>query len=87
MRTSGNIFPHHVFKFTNQVAIHTLGQQEEMEMFVTSRGDFTELENSGSEAVTRLIIWSTGRELLLQNMRRLLMIASQARHDHHAQCG
>ena len=44
MKTSGKIFPHHVLKFTIQVAIHTLGQQEEMEMVLTSRGDFTEPE-------------------------------------------
>ena len=44
MRTSVTVFPHHVLKFTIQVAVHTLGRQEEMEMVLTSRGDLTDPE-------------------------------------------
>ena len=35
-------------------------------------------KNSGSEVVTRLIIWSTHGELLLQTMRRVVMIAQSS---------
>ena len=47
-------------------------------------------KNSGSEVVTRLIIWSTHGELFLWTMRRTVTIAQsstpKARHDQHAQC-